>query len=359
MTLSGRTVAADTRKGLVYMKTSDSLLHFCWKDRQTGDVVDDLIIFPGEADFISVPQCTTGRVFLLKFKDHSSRRFFYWMQEPNSSKDDALVKKVNDLLTNPPDLSSHGGEGGMGGLPPGYMAIPNAQLQSLLGGSGGRMDQQQLLELLGGAGGFPHALAGMHGRQGRSSDGQRSEERTSQTAHTPASSSAPPPVAPRAPARPTRTTQQQLDDLQNILSSLNVPGQPEQQSSQQSAPTAPENAASLNEVLSSDVIRPLTNDEQVVSELSTHLPPTGESAEDILSSPQFQSALSTFHSGLTSGQLGPLMSQFGLGEGVAQSAASGDLRAFAEALQSEMGGGVASGDATKTAEVSDLRMLSV
>ena len=40
MTLSGRTVAADTRKGLVYMKTSDSLLHFCWKDRQTGDVVD-------------------------------------------------------------------------------------------------------------------------------------------------------------------------------------------------------------------------------------------------------------------------------------------------------------------------------
>lgn len=43
----------------------------------------------------------------------------------------------------------------------------------------------------------------------------------------------------------------------------------------------------------------------------------------MLSSPQFQSALSAFHSGLTSGQLGPLMSQFGLGEGVAQSAASG------------------------------------
>ena len=44
-------------------------------------------------------------------------------------------------------------------------AIPNAQLQSLLG-SGGRMDQQQLMELLGGAGGFPHALAGM-GSRGR------------------------------------------------------------------------------------------------------------------------------------------------------------------------------------------------
>ena len=58
-------------------------------------------------------------------------------------------------------------------------------------------------------------------------------------------------------------------------------------------------------------------------QLSPHLPPTGESAEDVLSSPQFQSAMSVFHSGLTSGQLGPLMSQFGLGQNTAQSAASG------------------------------------
>ena len=54
-------------------------------------------------------------------------------------------------------------------LPP---AIPNAQLQSLLGGAGGRMDQQQLMELLGGAGGFPHALANM-GRGGGASDTPR------------------------------------------------------------------------------------------------------------------------------------------------------------------------------------------
>ena len=41
MSLSQGVVTADKRKGLVYMKTSsDSLLHFCWKDRQTGEVVD-------------------------------------------------------------------------------------------------------------------------------------------------------------------------------------------------------------------------------------------------------------------------------------------------------------------------------
>lgn len=38
-------------------------------------------------------QCKTGRVFLLKFRD-SSRKYFYWMQEPNEEKDDELVKKV-------------------------------------------------------------------------------------------------------------------------------------------------------------------------------------------------------------------------------------------------------------------------
>ena len=59
--------------------------------------------------------------------------------------------------------------------------------------------------------------------------------------------------------------------------------------------------------------------------------------EEVLSSPQFQSALSTFHSGLASGQLGPLMSQFGLGEGVTQSAASGSKNSVGKPSKSERG----------------------
>ncbi|KAH3780696.1 hypothetical protein DPMN_158515 [Dreissena polymorpha] len=53
-------VHPDKRKGLVYVHQSDdSLMHFCWKDRTTGSVED----------------CTTGRVFDLKFKS-STRKFF-------------------------------------------------------------------------------------------------------------------------------------------------------------------------------------------------------------------------------------------------------------------------------------------
>ena len=102
MTMDGNMVTADKRKGLVYIhQSSDSLIHFCWKDRQSGHVDDvilifcwsnlvpvkfivlfvlqDWIIFPEDCEYVKVPQCTTGRVFLLKFKS-SNKKIFFWMQ---------------------------------------------------------------------------------------------------------------------------------------------------------------------------------------------------------------------------------------------------------------------------------------
>lgn len=41
MTLQGRLVKPDKRKGLVYVyQSEDSLMHLCWKDRGTGTVED-------------------------------------------------------------------------------------------------------------------------------------------------------------------------------------------------------------------------------------------------------------------------------------------------------------------------------
>ena len=83
---SEKLVTPDKRKGTVMIhQTDDQLMHFMWKDRGTGTVEDDLIIFPDDVEFKRVAQCTTGRVFILKFKS-SSRRMFFWMQEPKTDK---------------------------------------------------------------------------------------------------------------------------------------------------------------------------------------------------------------------------------------------------------------------------------
>lgn len=48
MQMKGTTVNPRKEKGLVYLhKADDNLMHFCWKDRTSGNVEDDLIIFPG------------------------------------------------------------------------------------------------------------------------------------------------------------------------------------------------------------------------------------------------------------------------------------------------------------------------
>lgn len=39
----------------------------------------DLIIFPDDCEFKRVPQCPSGRVYVLKFKA-GSKRLFFWMQ---------------------------------------------------------------------------------------------------------------------------------------------------------------------------------------------------------------------------------------------------------------------------------------
>ncbi|EPX72045.1 19S proteasome regulatory subunit [Schizosaccharomyces octosporus yFS286] len=94
---------ADHRKGILYMQLeTDELLHFYWKERfrNSSDIEDDFIIFPDEADFIKIDQCTTGRVYALRFKS-SSQIHFYWMQEYSDEKDEETVSLVNQLIADP------------------------------------------------------------------------------------------------------------------------------------------------------------------------------------------------------------------------------------------------------------------
>ncbi|XP_020328913.1 proteasomal ubiquitin receptor ADRM1 [Oncorhynchus nerka] len=366
MTMKGSTVTPDKRKGSVYVQqTDDSLIHFCWKDRGSGNVDDDLIIFPDDCEFKKVSQCTTGRVFVLKFKA-GSKRLFFWMQEPKSDKDEEYCRKVNEYLNNPPmpgtlgsggssshELSALGGEGG---------------LQSLLG----NMSHTQLMQLigptgLGGLGGLGAlagpGLASLLGSGGPATSSSSSSSRSQSAAVTPSSgstttrisstvapttpvtpaatSAASPTVTPTTPAAQTPvvpaavgspTQPIQLSDLQSILATMNVPAM--------SAAVAVQGGdVDLASVCTPEIMAPILSNSEVQQRLLPYLP-SGESlpqsAEEIqntLTSPQFQQAMSMFSSALASGQLGPLMNQFGLPSAAVDAANKGDVEAFAKAME--------------------------
>ncbi|XP_076022942.1 proteasomal ubiquitin receptor ADRM1-like isoform X1 [Genypterus blacodes] len=383
MTMKGSTVTPDKRKGQVYIQqTDDSLIHFCWKDRTTANVDDDLIIFPDDCEFKRVSQCTTGRVYVLKFKA-GSKRLFFWMQEPKTDKDEEFCRKVNEYLNNPPmpgalgsggsgghDLSALGGEGG---------------LQSLLG----NMSHNQLMQLigptgLGGIGGLGAlagpGLANLLGSSSSSVPAASNSSTSPSTAVTPTSNSATSrlgssqvpttPITPSATtvASPTATTPStpavstlavgsanptqpiQLSDLQSILATMNVPASA--QGGEANVPAQgrdgtklkqhfPEIRMDLASVLTPEVMAPILANSEVQQRLMPYLP-SGESLpqsteelNNTLSSPQFQQAMSMFSSALASGQLGPLMNQFGLPSEAVDAANKGDVEAFAKAMETE------------------------
>ncbi|CAH0492035.1 unnamed protein product [Peronospora farinosa] len=128
------------------LRGDDQLLHFQWMDRQTGASPEDFIIFPDDAHFAKVD---TGRpkdrVYILQYKN-SSRRFFFWMQNKDASRDEELVKKVNDAMNNAQAASSSDGGRNSGN---------NVQL-----------DHNAIMQMLGAMG------AGDQGRGGAGGTGQ-------------------------------------------------------------------------------------------------------------------------------------------------------------------------------------------
>ncbi|GFY52304.1 proteasomal ubiquitin receptor ADRM1-A [Trichonephila inaurata madagascariensis] len=351
MSMKNMIVSADKRKGLVFVyQTDDSLMHFCWKDRTSGIVEDDLIIFPDDVVFKKVPECTTGRVFVLKFKS-SSRRCFYWLQEPKTDRDNEYCCKVNQFLNNPPaGGSSRSGTSGSlggsssasqstGGLQSELSSLGDGDLQNLLS----NMSQSQLIQLLGrvcrnpGLSSLLDASRPSSGQSASSSsESTHSIVETTQpsrtTTSTTTSQSA---AATPTPASTASSSSIQLSDLQNILSGLTIPPQGENQADKPSV--------DLSSAITAEALQPLFNNQELMDRVRTFYPPaTTEASTPVPSdqlrstvqSPQFQQALGMFSAALQSGQLGPLMQQFGMSNDVVSAANSGDMDAFVRALQS-------------------------
>eukprot|EP00501_MAST-03F_sp_TOSAG23-6_P000046 GSMAST32.ASY1.ANO1.47.1 assembled CDS len=94
-------VVSDHTKGFVFMERDVSgLMHLKWCERDSLTVApgDDQVVIAGDQTFKKVETgVASDRVYLLQYKN-SSRRFFYWMQEPDSTKDEANVKKLCELI---------------------------------------------------------------------------------------------------------------------------------------------------------------------------------------------------------------------------------------------------------------------
>jgi len=340
MNMRGKMVYPDKRKGLLYIHQSDdSLIHFCWKDRSSGVVEDDLIIFPDDCEFKFVPQCTTGRVYVLKFKS-SNKKSFFWLQEAKTDKDDENCRRINDVMNNPPAPGSNRSGG----------TTPDGDLQNLLS----NMSQQQLMQLFGGVGqigGLSSLLGTMRSSQtGRSTSSTHSSSaqpaNTSSSTNTNSgsnrttSTSSSPPPTNNVTTGPTENQEQratgiQLRDLQSMLSGLTG-----------AQGTTEKPPVDLSAAMDMENLQSVIENTGALSQLAQHLPtpestsdatPTSQSTpdnlKDTITSPQFRQAVSMFSNALQTGQLGSVVQQFDLGEGAVSAANQGNMEEFVRALQ--------------------------
>lgn len=364
MNLVNKMVHPDNRKGMVYVyQADDGLIHFCWKDRTTGNVEDDLIVFPDDCEFKKIENVKNGRVYLLKFKS-SSRRLFFWMQEPKTDKDDEWCRRINEVINNPPSSNSLGGGSGRGGN-----GSDNGDLQYIMQ----NMSQQQLMQLFGGVGqmgGLSSLLGSMSSRTSTTTPSSRSTLSSSNagsgTAVTTPTATSNSPSTPRAPRKQASDSSKSsgtaaatpvttggagegtnggsstststsgnrvlLSDLQNYLAGMSP-------AAAGAGAGAGRRNVDLSTAVNTESLSSVMTDQEKVDALVEHLPNIEgdenkkQQLKETLSSPQFQQALSMFSNALQSGQLGPVVSQFQLNAEAVAAANSGDLEQFVKALE--------------------------
>lgn len=336
------------KQGLVYLRQSqdDNLMHFCWKDRQSGVVEDDLILFPDDCEFKRVKECTTGRVYVLKMKS-SNRKLFFWMQESRTDKDDEFCKKINEMLNNPPRAGSD------------MSASSDRDLQALFG----NMTQEQVAQLLSSNGvSLASLLNSATGRSPSSNSGASASSTASTTNSAPTSAtSATGNNSSTTATGGARESADNLNDLRALISGalmeVNEDDANALMGASQSELQEPAERDEVREGLApidlstavdSESLAHLLNDEAFLRHVEPYLPPvnppaTGEmpsderkkQVSDSIRSSQFRSSLAQFCMAFQSGQLGPLMSQFGLSQACVEAANVGNLEAFVRALDEQ------------------------
>jgi len=131
----------------------------------------------------------------------------------------------------------------------------------------------------------------------------------------------------------------QLSDLQSILSNIQVPAGAE-------AASGAGPSVDLSTAMTGEALQPLLATDGFLDKVKGFMPAGEEEGKEVtaadlkgtVQSPQFQQALSMFSAALQSGQLAPLVREFGVGEEAVAAATQGDMGAFVKALQKEKTG---------------------
>ncbi|KAH9125642.1 hypothetical protein AeMF1_003780 [Aphanomyces euteiches] len=342
-------VSPEPQKGKICLvRGDDNLLHFQWKNRTTGASVDDYIIFPQDATFDKVDTSRPNdRVYVLQYKG-SSRRFFYWMQNKDNSKDVEQVKKVNELMNSTAPTPSTRNTGGGANSQLDHNAI-----MQMLGALGGGQDEggapnsvqmaelQQILQHMGMPQGGNTVASPVsspvpqHEAESPHDDVNMEEmseeellrlaiEESMRDAHEGdnnegVASPTPPPSIQPPPSGI------QLADLQRAMAIAQ---------SQASA----SRPVSINQLLQQPVVFELLHDPAVQAELLPHLPETLQTPEELLDTtrtPQLQQCVGALAQALNTANFNGILSNFGLNPSAGQEhLLRGDgIRAFLAAIQ--------------------------
>ncbi|CEP15446.1 hypothetical protein [Parasitella parasitica] len=314
----------------VYMdQGEDRLLHLYWKERKSQSVAeDDLIIFPDEAEFRQISQCTTGRVFLLQFKT-SNERHFYWMQSKTDDKDKEIADRVNELIRDPEanmnasseldEPSSHAELmrllNGVESQDPNITPENLLQFLNSINGSGDTQDEDDEDDedepMDTAAAPLPPSSATARSavpasitntNTNNTTNTNTNNTTTTTTTTTSAPEQTPTAVAPPAQAPNNNQPNEQLDQLRQMLANVR--------------PNEGSPRIALSDVLTTQSLTPLLNDSEICASLFPFLPEeserTAEEVRQVVKSPQFSQALQSLSAALQTGQLGPLLSQLGL-----------------------------------------------
>lgn len=283
-------------------------------------------------EYKRITKCTTGRVFLVNLKS-ANKKIFFWMQEPDSEKDEKLWKKLLDTL-NGVDTSSSSDRPSSTSL----SSLANvlggdlggSDIQSLLGS----MSEQQIQQLLG-LSGFGGSQSSSRASSSRPSRVQSSRQAPTTAAATPTTTNQAQPMDTASATTTTTTSgssdankKLQFSEFQNLLQNLSQ------------NPATQQSKIDLADMITLDVMAPILANKEIQERLMPHLPegdvlPKNESElRNTFSEPQFKRAMHSFSDALQSGQLGPLLAQFNLPKEVIDAANNGNLEEFAKAMQS-------------------------